>query len=93
MQFGTDYLDQGRFTWHQNNILNYIRKCVVEGLDGKGITHLTKADLDTNLRGGTTVPTECAVTNLKPDICVLLPEDRKIFIIELSVPFEPNISK
>jgi hypothetical protein len=87
------YLDQGRFTWRHNNILDYIRKCIIDGLDSKGFKHSTQADLDTNNPRFTTVPVECAVTNLKPDICVLLPDNNKLFIIELSVPLEPNITK
>ena len=39
------------------------------------------------------MPLECAVTNLKPDICIFLPLNHKLLIIELSVSFELNISK
>lgn len=85
------YLEQGRFTWRHNNILNYIWTAIKDGLDTKGVDHTSKADLD-NPRGST-VPIECTATNLKPDICVFLTTNDKLFIIELSVPFEMNITK
>lgn len=84
------YLDQGRFTWRHNNILSFIHSCIVEGLNAKEYDHTTAADIDSNK---STVPVNCAVTPLKPDICVLLNENKKLYIIELSVPFEHNITK
>ena len=85
------YLEQGRFTWRHNNILNYIWSAIKEGLEAKEVEHSSKADLDDHK--GSTVPVEYAVTNLKPDICVFLTTNVKLIIIELSVSFEPNISK
>ena len=54
---------------------------------------MTSADLDSTRSGFTTVPIQCTVTNQIPDICVLLPDQNKLYIIELTVPFEPNIKK
>ena len=87
------YLDQGRFTWRHNNILNYIWMSIKEGLNSKGVRNTVNADIDNRRTGYTTVPTQCTVTNMIPDICVLLPDENKLYIIELSVPFEPNIKK
>ena len=55
------------------------------------MSEISKADL--NDHRGSTVPVEYAVTNLKPDICVFLTTNMKLIIIELSVSFEPNITK
>ena len=33
------------------------------------------------------------MTTFKPDICVLSESEKKLYIIELTVPFEPNIPK
>ena len=86
------YLNQGRFTWRHNNVLKYIWNSIKEGLDAKEFEHRSRADLD-DTAGSTTVPLECAATNLKPDICVFLPQNHQLTIVELSVSFEPNISK
>ena len=85
------YLEQGRFTWRHNNILQYIWSAIKEGLEAKEVEHSSKADLDDHR--GSTVPVEYAVTSLKPDICVLLTTNAKLIIIELSVSFELNIPK
>ena len=41
----------------------------------------------------TTVPIECSVTNLIPDLCLFWKACKKLVIIELTVAFELNIEK
>ena len=41
----------------------------------------------------TTVPIECSVTNLIPDVCLFWKAFKKLVIIELTVAFELNIEK
>ena len=86
------YLEQGRYTWRHDNILGYLYTAVTEGLNTKNISHITKADLnDSDLY--TTIPIECTVTNLKPDLTIFIPENKHLILIELSVPFELNIQQ
>ena len=40
------YLNQGRFTWRHNNILNYIWKSIENGLNRKHVNNMTSANLD-----------------------------------------------
>ena len=39
------------------------------------------------------ISVECSMTNLIPDLCVLCPNEKKLFIIGLAVLFDPNIHK
>ena len=80
------YLDQGRYTWRHDNILSFLQDSIKTGLDTE---HSIRADLDPTT--GTTIPLECAVTNLRPDITVQNKESKELCIIELSVPFEPYL--
>ena len=52
-------------------------------------------DLDDCKRGFTTVPINCSVTNLIPDLCLFSENDngKNLLILELTVPFELNIEK
>ena len=40
-----------------------------------------------------TIPLECTQTNLIPDICIFWKRDKKLLVIELTVPFETNLHK
>ena len=62
------------------------------GLTIKDISHVINADMAENSYY-TTIPPECVFTDLRPDLCVFLPLQKKLTILELSVPYEPNIDK
>jgi len=51
------------------------------------------ADIENNTIGGGTVPPDIVATSQKPDIVLFWPTDKKVTLFELSVPFEPNITK
>ena len=87
-------LQDGRFTWRHDNLLRYLIDLIHEGI--KKTEAQIFADLDDTpfkTIGASTIPNECTQTNLRPDICVLWKNLRKILLFELSVPFELNIDK
>ena len=80
-------LENGKFLWRHNNIVNYVLEC----LDPSKYT--IYSDLPGYTVGGGSVPPEICITPQKPDI-VIIDEKQKIMnIYELSVPFEHNIEK
>ena len=84
----TKFLDQGRYTWRHNNVLGYIHNYLKASLkDGM----ILNCDMG-NMNGASTVPVSCTVTNLIPDICLFSTEERKLTVIELTIPFELNIT-
>lgn len=90
-----NFLDQGRYTWRHNNILNYIIKVSRAGFsrsDQDPPTIIHDIPGCPGFASGSTIPTECSPTNLIPDLCIFWKELRKLVILELSVPFETNIS-
>ena len=50
-------------------------------------------DGQTKELGRGTIPVLCTQTDLVPDLCVVWTNERKILIVELTVPFELNIEK
>ena len=79
-------LDQGRFTFRHDNLLNYISKCLDKQkfkcyIDIPG--HQTE--------GGGTIPPSLLVTSLKPDIVIIDNRDNSVKIFELTVPAEHRI--
>ena len=80
-------LEQGRFTWRHNCILNEIIKLIKEN---RNIETL-HADLPGYSTAGGTIPSNIIVTSCKPDIVVI--NQKSIEICELTVPLEPNIVK
>ena len=81
-------LEQQRYTWRHNNIVNYI----VNSVDS------TKLKVYSDLPGyqtsnGGSLPPSMTVTTLKPDIVIVDEHNKKAVIYELTVPFEKNIDK
>ena len=50
-------------------------------------------DGQTKELGRGTIPVLCTQTDLVPDLCVVWTNERKMLIVELTVPFELNIEK
>ena len=84
----TKFLDQGRYTWRHNNVLKFIYDHLKTSVKEGGELY---CDLEGEKGWHSTVPIECTVTNLIPDICVFFKDTKKLTVIELSVPFELNI--
>ena len=91
------FLDQGRYTYRHNSVLKHIISVARSGL--------SKSDPDGNVSifhdipgeagfsKGTTIPTECSPTNLIPDLVIFWKNIKKVFILELTVPFEHGIDR
>ena len=91
------FLDQGRYTYRHNSVLKHIISVARSGL--------SKSDPDRNVSifhdipgeagfsKGTTIPTECSPTNLIPDLVIFWKNIKKVFILELTVPFEHGIDR
>ena len=80
-------LNQGRFTYRHDSILNYIHKC----LDSSKFTCYIDL-VGHQTQDGGTIPPEVMVTTMKPDL-VIIDKQRKIMeIFELTVPGETRIS-
>ena len=79
-------LDQGRFTWRHDNILNYISGC----LDKKNFTCYVDLPGHQTQAGGT-LPPEITVSTLKPDIVIIDQKTKFVGIFELTVPGETRI--
>jgi hypothetical protein len=85
-------LDQGRYTWHHDNILHYIARILTENKK----EHLQfYVDIPNfNINGGT-LPPNVVITSQKPDIVIIDPRTTPptVWLYELTCPFEPNINK
>ena len=80
-------LNQGRFTYRHDSILNYIKGC----LDNSKYT--CYVDIEGHqTQGGGTIPPEITVTTLKPDIVIIDKKAKSLEIFELTVPGESRIS-
>ena len=82
------YLDQGRYTWRHNNVINYILNC----LDSSKFEVYSDLDGHTTATGGT-IPMTVCITPLKPDIVIIDKKHKTFNIFELTCPMEPNIKK
>ena len=88
-------LDQGRYTWRHNNILKYFVELSNSGLANDPSKPRVIHDIPnvTGFANGSTIPTKCTQTALKPDLCIYWENMKKLFILELTVPFETGIEK
>ena len=89
-------LDEGRYTWRHDNILLYILETMQKGINASNQDVDITSDLKLgswSKQGISTVPLQCTQTNLIPDICALWKNEKKLVIVELSVPFETNTEK
>ena len=82
-------LDQGRYTWRHNCVLNHIEMYI------RGLTNNANiiSDLPGRSLSGLTIPPEVLVTSARPDLVIHYSDANVIKIIELTVPFETNIEK
>jgi hypothetical protein len=76
-------LDNGKYLWRHNNIINYI----VQSVDTEKFT--VYADLPRHTAaGGSTIPVNICITPQKPDIVISERKSNSIYICELTLPFE-----
>ena len=79
-------LDQGRYTWRHDSVLNRITQFV----NRSESSHiLVNSDLGVK---PWTIPPDILATSDRPDLVVIDTEHNNISILELTVPFECNIN-
>ena len=86
-------LQQGRFTYRHNSILSCIVRRLQFGAESNNIHIKLYADLSGLTINGGTIPASIIPTSEKPDICIYIPDDNKVILVELTVPFETNFDK
>lgn len=79
-------LNEGRFTYRHDNVLQYIAKCLDQD---KYKCYIDIPEHQTPAGG--TLPPNIAVTNLKPDIVVIDKQKKSVTIFELTVPAEHRL--
>ena len=85
-------LSQGRYTWRHNSVLNHLVLALGSAYSASDTPPQIFADLPCHLSSSdSTIPSHVLPTSLRSDLVLLFPY-RKIFILELTVPFETNIS-
>lgn len=82
-------LEQGRYTWRHNSILQEIYKT----LSSVGDSWSILVDLPDNMSGPSTVPCHILPTSQKPDLVLLNNDTKHIVLVELTVCFESGILK
>ena len=80
-------LDQGRYTWRHDSILNYMSST----FDKSKFQVFSDIPGQKTENGGT-IPSFLTVTADRPDIVVLDKAKKAVYILELTAPFESNIS-
>ena len=75
------YLDEGRFTWRHNSVLNFI---------ASSLLNVERSQLYVDLPGFVS-PSVITGDQLRPDLLLAI-EDKVLYILELTVGFETNLS-
>ena len=76
-----------RYKLRHDSILNFLES-VFNAIDNVDIF----VDLPGKLKGISTVPPSLVVTSLRPDAVIINNSDKKVYLFELSVPFETNVN-
>ena len=84
-------LDQGRYTWRHNSVLSSLIQLIRPKLPPDA--HLF-SDLPGYLApGGGSIPPHVLVTNQRPDIVIINESSREVVVLELTCPWDDNISR
>ena len=82
-------LDQGRYTWRHNSVLNSIIALLHPAL---GPLFKLYSDMPGfEAPHGGTIPPHILVTNLRPDLFIVSENLKKAIVIELTCPWDPNV--
>ncbi len=82
-------LEQNRYTWRHDSILNQIAQYMKTNCDPESDTDIY---CDAGGRAWT-IPPDVLITSDRPDLVILSRKSKTISIFELTVPFENNIKK
>ena len=87
LNFCSVSLNQGRFTWRHNNVLNHITNTILQNKPSNLEVYSDISGLDIN---GGTIPPDILVTQSRPDLVLLNRDEKKICLLELTCSFERN---
>ena len=82
-------LDQGRYTWRHNSVLNLLYESIIS----RNSNFEVNCDLPGILKGISTIPTDIATTNKRPDLVIIDRKSKNITLVELTVPFDTNVNQ
>ena len=85
-------LNQGRYTWRHNSIVNHISNIIRDSLTHPSAFEIY-ADLPGQMKGISTIPSDILVTIQKPDLVIIDKVKLRITIIEITIPFDTNVDK
>ena len=80
-----------RYTWRHNSVLSYVISQCTSSPDYLAKRFKLYADIEGYSLAGATVPPFILPTQLRPDLVLVWEEGKEILVVELTVPFEPNI--
>ncbi len=83
-------LNQGRYTFRHNAVISYLVKYLKENVSNETKVY---ADIQGCTTTGGSIPAHIVATAEKPDIVCVNDTTKSITILELTVPFETNITK
>ena len=84
-------LDQGRYTWRHNSVLNTVIKLISPFLDP---SYRLYSDLPGfEAPHSVTIPPDILVTNLRPDLFLVSESTRKAIVFELTCPWDGNVER
>ena len=86
-------LKQGRFTWRHDSILVHLLKTLKNASGSNSSNIQIFSDMPGFTTTGGTLPVHIVVSKLRPDIVIVNNKTKSVHLVELTVPFEHNISK
>ena len=87
LNFCSVSLNQGRYTWRHNTVLNNITSSILQNKPSNLEVYCDIAGLDIN---GGTIPPDILVTQARPDLVLLNRQEKIICLLELTCSFERN---
>ena len=78
-----------RYLWRHNSVLSYMYECIK--FNPKDDDTELYVDLPFVHQGASTIPIDIIITQQKPDLVLVDRNNKKLTIMELSIPFETNI--
>jgi hypothetical protein len=78
-------LNQGRFTWRHNTVLNHITNTILQNKPDNLEVYSDISGLDIN---GGTIPPDVLVTQARQDLVLLDRDAKVIYLLELTSSFE-----
>ena len=87
LNFCSVALNQGRYTWRHNTVLNHIANTILQNKPSHVEVYSDISGLDIN---GGTIPPDIVVTQLRPDLVIINRQEKIISLLELTCSFEKN---